>query len=246
VSCPSSSTIIVSSGKRSASEIAPAAPLLERAQHAPQAIGPHRPDHAGLDQHLRAPELVEEPSRQALAVLLSHLFLDLLVLQLERQILQGFLERRRDHRPGEPVGHVSQESAGRVPRQPQDHLGAAVVRLAQAPPHPMVDARDARPRHVGVLVALHDLDEAADVRGADPHADREPCPEALLVVPALEAGDAVPEALVVVGLGDELPDPLRRRVDGDVALDSHQPSTGSERSSARPVRAVCISVVTRS
>ena len=41
----------------------------------------------------------------------------------------------------------------------------------------------------------------------------------------------MPEARVVVRVRDQLPDLLARRVDGDVALDPHQPSTGRLRSS---------------
>src|SRR4029079_9685553 len=86
----------------------------------------------------------------------------------------------------------------------------------------------------------------AGVGRPDAQRERGARAEPLLLVLALEPREPVPEAAVVVGARDELPDLLARRVDVDVALGAHQPSTGSERSSARPVSAVCMAVVTRS
>src|SRR4051812_5505015 len=63
----------------------------------------------------------------------------------------------------------------------------------------MVDAGDARPRQVGVLIALDDLDQTADVSGPDPHPDREASTEPVLLVPPLQARDAVPEPVVFAG-----------------------------------------------
>ena len=236
----------VALGQRDGAGRGAAAPFLQRPQHAPEAVRAHRPDHAGLDQHLRAAQLIDDPCRKALALFLAHLFANLLILELEGQILKRFLERGRHHGRADAVGHAAEQASGRVPGQPQRDLRAPVVRLAQPPAHAVVDPRDAGPRHVGVLVALDDLDQAADVGRPDPHADGEPGAQSLLLVLALEPREAVPEAVVVPRVADELPDLLRRRVDQDVTVDPHQPRIGRPRSSASPVRVVCIWPVTRS
>jgi hypothetical protein len=145
------------------------------------------------------------------------------------------LERLAQVPPHHPLRHDvrkrAQDRARRLVAEPEVDDGRAVVLRPQAPARAVVEPGDARPRHVRGRLPLDDLDEPADVRGADVHAHRVARAEAApLVALDVEARDAAQRARVALGVGDDVPDRLGRGVDRDLLVYAHQPMRGNVRS----------------
>ena len=159
--------------------------------------------------------------------------------------------RLRDH-----VGQVIERSlvrlahragelgAGDAVAEPELDVGAAGADLAQPPAAALVQAGDARPRHVARLVELDDLDETADLGRPDAHQHPVARPAAALLVAAdLPAGDTAEEVQLPGRVGDPVPDDLALRRDVDLRGDPH-PTTGRRRSAASASRVSCITRMT--
>ena len=130
--------------------------------------------------------------------------------------------------------------AGDAVLEAQLDARAAAVALADPPAPALVDAGHRHPRQVAVGLELDHLDQPADLGRADaqqhPVAGAEPA--GLLAVDR-PAGDAGHEVQVALGVGDQRPHQLGRRVDLDRLGDPH-PITGSRRSAASASSVSCI------
>jgi hypothetical protein len=134
-------------------------------QRTDRAVGALRLDQPGLAQRLHGVDalaqhrrrLAENPRR-----LIPHRSL---TLHTCLQPLERLLELALYQRGGRAVGQRAQNAAARrLVAEPQLDVRAAVLLVRAQPPAPaLVDALDAGPRHVAVLVPLDDLDRRSDL-----------------------------------------------------------------------------------
>src|SRR4051812_46381524 len=188
---------------------------------------------------------------RALALAGGRLRPQLLVLHLALQLLECSPQMPAELGGREELGDPSRNARARdAIREAQLNARATVRQLAEAPAAALVHAHHRAPCHVPFFLPLDDLDQTANLGGADadqhPIAGAEPTP---LVARDLPARDTGHEVKVVRGIGEVVTDQPGRRGDDDRLVQPHgdpQPITGSRRSAASVSSVSCMTRVTYS
>src|SRR5204863_7539731 len=97
---------------------------------------------------------------------------ELLVLDLALELVEGAAHVAAHRRGGDELGdEPGDPGAGDAVGEAELDLRAPVAQLAKPPASPLIEPRHRRPCHIAGLVELHDLDQPADLGGADPEQD---------------------------------------------------------------------------